>query len=280
MTEVHISKPNIVRLFYHIPEHLKGCPDLDAMRKKDLLKLNKELKSRGSSVQKKTSEKVIWRRGFPGMVLNVEGASYLSSENAVHLDVAPIHPFRADLAFGFGREGKVDDTLKENAKPLTTNAILEDLSGDVILGIRCGEQDDGSIGVYPGGHADYVLGAERMDSFLDSDYAMISESCEESGIMIGERGKIPIIAFHHNADTQGFNVLYHVKSGLNFRAIKRKWERATHKHEHRGIVCLSRGKVEQLASEGKAMIESTERVTSPFFQNCLKNYLEYSSDRN
>src|SRR3989344_6463689 len=87
---------------YEVPEHLNGVDDIEEMRARDLEALNTELRKRGSSVDAKIAEGVIWRRGFPGMILDVRGSigvdvslRYGSSLNRkIVLRARPIHPPR------------------------------------------------------------------------------------------------------------------------------------------------------------------------------------------
>ena len=88
-----------ISLGYSLPDHLKNCNDIESMRIVDLENLDMELRERGSSLEEKTNNNIIWRKKFPGIVLDAQSINVNFYENLIYMNTVPIHPHRADLAF-------------------------------------------------------------------------------------------------------------------------------------------------------------------------------------
>jgi hypothetical protein len=255
-----IQNPKEVFLNYTVPDHLEGIRNIKTLRDSDLTQLKTELENKGSSLKDKISDKTIWRMGFPGMVLDVKE---IKTGDDVYLEVSPIHPHRADLAF------KNDKTLERNACPLTATGILISKEGYIVLGIRGGIVETGKVGVIPGGHIEYVF--PRVQS---TKPGFLAEFKEELGYSF-DNTNLPIIGVHNNKDTKGINVLYLAQTALSFEKIEEKWKAAKDRDEHNQLLKLKKDQVEELALTGKLSIQDKNLTTTPFFQDCLKHFLAF-----
>lgn len=255
---------NKVSLEYSLPDHLKNCSDTETMRVKDIDSLDKELRERGSSLKEKINKGVIYRKRFPGMVLDMQGVSVDLYNSSTNMNVTPIHPHRADLAL------KEDSTLLNKFRPITINAVLELEDKSVILGIRGGSVGAGKIGIIPGGHAEYK---PYMDDLIEH---LFSEFEEELGYSPGETEKISLIGVFQNRDTHGINALYLARTKLNHNEIESNWKKAKDSYEHQSLIQCSKDELNVLAEEGNLQYKGKQYNTTPFFQDCLTNYILYS----
>ncbi len=242
-----------VLLKYDIPEHLRGVENTEQQRRADLALLDNELKKHSSSLEEKISSGVIWRRGFPGMILDVRRIDHSSY---VEIITRPIHPHRADLAY------KKDRTLPRNAFPLTVNALLENAENNFVLGIRGGLVESEKIAIIPGGHADYTNPV--IESTLET---FRSEFKEELGYEFD--GEVFPLCVFTNRDTNGINVFYRTKTKLGFPEILENWKSAKDRGEHNSLFRASYQTIRQLAETGKTIVEGRECETTPFLQDCF-----------
>jgi 8-oxo-dGTP pyrophosphatase MutT (NUDIX family) len=258
-----LYKPEEITLFYDIPEHLRGIKDTEELREADLGLLERELKRRGSSLDDKKKSKIIWRMGFPGMILDVTKLE--ADKKSVYLHVSPIHPHRADLAF------KRDETLGRNPEPLSVAAMLRERKGYFVLGIRGGNVETGKIAVLPGGHAEYT--EPHIETPFDT---LKTEFEEELGYPLEAREEeVPILGVFRNRDTDGIHVLYNLKTNLEFREILEKWKNAEHKYEHRSLLTVSQEGIRTIAETGEFPLPELGGPveyypTSLFFRDCFR----------
>ena len=252
-----------VILEYHLPDHLRNCSDIETMRIKDLDSLDKELKERGSSLEEKITKGIIYREKFPGMVLDMRNISVDLYNDLAHMDVIPIHPHRADLAL------KEDITLINKPRPITVNAVLELEDNSVILGVRGGSVGSGEIGIIPGGHAEYREHINNLIGHLSLEFE------EELGYAPCETEKISLIGVSQNRDTHGVNALYLARTTLDYQEIESRWKKAKDSYEHQSLIQCSKNEITTLAEEGNLQYKNTQYTTTPFFQDCLANYLFY-----
>ncbi|MFH1589682.1 MAG: hypothetical protein ABIB43_03900 [archaeon] len=258
-SKIYAHHPKEVVLSYEIPTHLQGIVDEEKQREADLELLDEELKEHGSSLEEKLSSKIIWRMGFPGMILDVQR---ISPGDSVKLTLKPIHPHRADLAY------KNDTTLSRNVSPLTVNALLESREGNFVLGIRGGAVETGKIAIVPGGHADYTI--PQIENALET---FRSEFREELGYEFDSQEVSPIGVFT-NRDTNGLTILYAAKTHCYFPKILENWALAKDREEHGSLFQASRQEIQQLAETGKLTLEGKEYSTTPLFQDCFRLILE------
>src|SRR3989304_2555154 len=251
-----ITSPNQVTFNYQIPSHLEGISDMSLVRDADLTLLNDELKQRGSDVESKKEGKIIWRLGFPNMVL--DATNVYMYEGGVCMDVVPIHPHRADLAF------KGDKSLKRNVYPVTVNSILVDSEGNKILGVRGGNVAQGKLGVIPGGHAEYNSKNPERSAFVH----LLAEFEEELDFPY-EKSELesPIVGVFDNRDINGINVLYVTKINKSYEEISQSQKFAKDSYEHEKLLKLGRSHLEELAGTGKLNLGSKGYETTPFFQD-------------
>lgn len=262
--KMFIENPSKILLYYSIPEHLKENKDIVEMRVNDLQELELELRDKGSSLEEKTSSGVIWRMGFPGMILDTQEV-YLDRNKEAHLHVVPIHPYRADLSY------KQDKTFQRNVSPLTINAILIDRKGKIILGIRGGNVETGKLGVIPGGHIDY-----QIPLVEDVNQGLFKEFEEELGFKFN-RGlhTLNLLGIMGNDDVQGVNILNSIKVEYSFEELIPYLEKAKDNFEHSSLISLTKKEVSEVANTGKLKKDNTQYVTTGFFQDCLKYSLGF-----
>jgi hypothetical protein len=255
--ELFISNPGRISLEYSVPEHLQGIRDTSQLREADLELLDIELKANGSSLDEKISSGVIWRMGFPEMVLDVSRMDY--DRDSAKLYVSPIHPHRADLAF------RGDRSLPRNVVTLTTNALLKCAEGNYVLGIRGGDVGAGKIGIIPGGHTDYT-----MPPIINPLDTLRTEFEEELGYNFQDNGGVPVKGLFSNRDTQGINVLYTAKTDLEFSEVLEKWRGAKDRGEHSLLFQATEVEIRQLAETGQLNVKGERYLTNPFFQDCFR----------
>lgn len=258
-TKICLTEIESVRLFYEIPEHLKNYSDTLELRRSDLALLDKELRENGSSLEEKISSGIVWRMGFPGMIVDVKKLN--SDFKSTRLMVSPIHPYRADLTY------KMDITLPRNVVPLTVNALLRSADGGFVLGIRGGNVEAGKIGLIPGGHTDYVL-----PLMTDPSETFMAEFREELGYIF-DNENVSILGLFTNRDTNGVNVMYSAQTNLTFIEVLEMWERAKDRDEHNHLFKATDEDIRQLAKTGKVVLNHREVTTTPFFQDCFKMYI-------
>lgn len=259
----YIKDPTSITLNYYLPEHLSGIKEINDLRSADLNEFDKELRAGESSLEEKISKGVIWRKGFPGMILDVTSIHHCQRNGHITLNVSPIHPHRADLAY------KIDRTLKRNVSPLTATSILIDNEGNFVLGIRGGSVESGKIGIIPGGHTDYKIPKiiNPFDTFKD-------EFQEELGYNYEKEIELPILGVFTNKDTNGINVLYSATTSLFFNEINDRWKNAKDRGEHNFLFTVSEEDISKLAETGKLKFNKREYITTVFFQDCFKIYLQ------
>jgi len=251
-----------IRVEYTIPEHLKGIHTIDEMRAADCQKLDEELHAKGSSIDAKIREGVIWRLGFPSIVLNARAQG--RPNNAVALTVVPIHPHRADLAY------KGDRTLRPGVAPLTVSGILLDDRGDLVLGIRGGTVEAQKVGIIPAGHANYDF-SHPSDLIMRT---LINEAEEEISLEPDEVLRwASLTDLFVNMDTNGLHVSYTLNSGLPFTELERRWQSAKDRYEHEGLFSISLSALCTALIENCVHISQGRYTFSPFSRHCLKNFL-------
>lgn len=255
-----ISGIESIRLNYNVSEHFVDCKDIGEMRQADLNALDNELREAGSSLEEKISKKIIWRMKFPNMVLDAKELSVDYRNNSATINAAPIHPHRADLAF------KKDASLLYNSLPITISAIQETIDDLVVLAVRGGSVAGGKIGIIPGGHAEYRQDKTDLFSHLAAEY-------EEEVGFVPDREKIKLIGLFCNRDTNGLNALYVARTGKSFNEIEEAWRNASDAWEHASLLDLTKSQVKELGETGKICYQSKAYETTPFFQDCLVNYL-------
>ncbi|MBR9701883.1 hypothetical protein GOV13_03095 [Candidatus Pacearchaeota archaeon] len=256
-----------VSLNYDMPDHLAGSKDIEDMRSKDLEAFDYELMQVGSSIDKKKDEGVIWRMGFPGMILDVNNV-YVKSNGDVELRVRPIHPHRADLSF------KADNTFYRNVTPLTIAGLMRDKSGVPVLGIRGGDVSNGSVAIIPGGHVDYEM--LPVTNVVD---ALKREYIEEIGMVWDPANRMSTLGVMGNDDVPGINILNTIDVPYTFDEIKNAWKNAKDRFEHTSILSVPRGKLENLVYNGEMTIDeakytASKKTTTPYFIDCFRHFLE------
>ncbi len=244
-----------IELNYRIPDYLKGIKDVDEQRKADLEALDSELNKEGSSLEEKISSGIIWRRGFPGMILDVQRV--IANSNYIKLEIKPIHPHRADLTY------KRDKTLPKNASPFTVTGLLRDGNDNFVLGIRGGNVERGKIAIIPGGHADYIFPPIQnpLETFLN-------EFQEEIGYEFD--GQTSPSGLFTNRDTGGINIQYVARTDRTFQLIEESWRDAKDRSEHDSLFSATEQDITQLAQTGKTIVKGREHVTTPFIQDCFE----------
>jgi len=258
-----IECPNSISLAYVIPKHLEGIEDIDSLRRRDLEELDSELKAQGSSLEEKTSSGVIWRMGFPGMILDVTNVGYGSLGN-LNLRVTPIHPHRADLSF------KQDKTLDRGATPLTIGAVLLDNNDTVILGIRGGSVAAGKVSTFPGGHVDFQRKRvtdvyEELEREFEEELGREFRHGQDTMELIGVMG---------NEDVQGINILTKISVDQSYGEIVDSWKCSKDRFEHDRLIRATDDQLRDLARTGKTDHEGSVIETTPYFADCMGHYLD------
>lgn len=266
-----------INLHYSIPKHLEEITNTEELRSADLELFDSELRAQGTSVEGKKEEGVIWRLGFPGMILDVQGIqvgqksfdvkfpsqiSYNSNGEDIDLYVSPIHPHRADLSF------KHDRTLERLINPLTVNGVLEDSQGKVIVGIRGGNVDGGAAAVFPGGHVDYQNPRVR-----DVTNEVYREGREEAGLLDSEIESIEKLGLMGSTETRGVNILHRIRTNQTYETIKERQKGAEDAFEHKNLYAVGRDKIEELVRTGKFQIGNNTHPTTTYFKDCFEHYL-------
>ena len=258
-----IGEPASISLDYSVPDHLKKINSTEDLREADLTKFDSELRRAGSSLDEKISSKVIWRKRFLGMILDVTHVRQDQYGN-VTLRVSPIHPHRADLSY------KQDKTLPRGVTPLTTGAILLDRKGNVILGVRGGDVECGKVATFPGGHIDFE--DPRVE---DVNYSLYREYNEELGIDFDqEKDKNSLIGIMGNGDTQGINILNTIQTHRSFEELEYFWRNAKDRFEHSDIFIAELFQLKDLVENGRTTKNDQLLETTPYFQDCLYHYIK------
>ncbi|MFH0712184.1 MAG: NUDIX hydrolase [archaeon] len=255
-----------VSLNYSIPSHLENLSGDENLRRVDLEKLSGELVLAGSSLEKKKSEGTIWRMGFPGMILDVNHIGQ-ARYGELTVDVSPIHPHRADLAY------KGDKSLSRTPVPLTVGAMLLDDEGNEVLAVRGGKVESGKVVSFPGGHVDFEN--PRVESPVAGLYR---EFYEEVGMKFDSSNhKASLIGVMNNSDTKGINVLYALKTPSSFKEIEDSWRNAGDRFEHDLLFPATGSDLKNLAKDGKMTRGGRELETTPFFKDVFSRYLDFKS---